>query len=150
MPRRATNAGPPQAVDSGHADDRRSRIQARRRVADEVRVPGEKPSRWGRDETSPPLWLRILLSLVALVPAWLIWRTLSLFLSFRSSAPSAGGIWADILLGLLGFLLVPLTVWYLRDLWRVNPQRRKADWQAEREAARIARAFARERQGMGD
>jgi hypothetical protein len=125
----------------------RARFKARPRAADAVQVPGDRPSRWGRDEISLPLWLRILLSTAALVPAWLIWRTVGLF---QSSAGSAGAIWVDILLGLLGFLLIPLTVWYLRDLWRVNPQRRKADWAAEREAARIARAFARERQGMGD
>lgn len=102
---------------------------------------GTQPSRWGASDMTFPPWLRLLLSLPALIPPWLVCRTVLALI--QDGAP--GDPFLDIWLAVLGVLLAPLALWYLRDLWRINPARRQADREAEREAARIARAFARER-----
>lgn len=102
---------------------------------------GTRPPRWGTSALTFPLWGRILLSLPALLPVWLVWRAVASVVS--DGAPASPFV--DIPLAAVGVLSIPLAAWYLRDLWRVNPERRQADREAEREAARIARAFARER-----
>lgn len=107
-------------------------------------VRGERPFRWGGSEVTLSVCARIIWSLVALIPVWLVGRAVVKFLANDWD----DGVYVDVPLAFTGMALLPLTFWCLRDLWRVNPVRRRIDRETSREAARIADDFAAERRGL--
>jgi hypothetical protein len=102
-------------------------------------VGDKPPGRFAASEVTYSLPVRLLLTLPALLPVWLLGRlVVPLAMSDYNGEP-----FADVPLAAVGALLLPFAAWHLRDLWRVNPHRKRYARDADRTAAGIAERFAK-------
>ncbi|MCU0301128.1 MAG: hypothetical protein MUF35_05925 [Candidatus Nanopelagicales bacterium] len=96
-------------------------------MAVDPHVPPDLPRRLGRSTVSFGLAGRLALTVLALLPPWLVVRFVAALLGLGDAGASAGSPLLDVPLAALGVMLSAHVPRYLRDVWRTNPDWRRHD-----------------------